>query len=142
MCVYLYATLGRINTKELVRGVLQMLNAEEELKRRSSMQGMVVRPSVSLQVDVTNDSGSMTRHAAARLGSEANLEMEGCEGDEHSNHNFHSRHIFRMNSTSPSSESPLRRPSHIQHNVVMYFGSYYMVPVKCLCIFRFCFHLC
>ncbi|CAL9031177.1 unnamed protein product [Prunus brigantina] len=102
----------------IVQVLKQMLNAEEELKRRSSMQGMVVRPSASLQVDVTNDSGSMTRHAAARLGSEANLEMEGCEGDEHSNHNFHSRHIFRMNSTSPSSESPLRRPTHIQHNVV------------------------
>ncbi|PQQ08481.1 uncharacterized protein Pyn_19284 [Prunus yedoensis var. nudiflora] len=105
----------------IVQVLKQMLNAEEELKRRSSMQGMVVRPSASLQVDVTNDSGSMTRHAAARLGSEANLEMEGCEGDEHSNHNFHSRHIFRMNSTSPSSESPLRRPTHVQHNVVSNF---------------------
>ncbi|KAM0979558.1 hypothetical protein ACFX13_015682 [Malus domestica] len=33
-------------------------------------------------IDVTNDSGSMTRHVAAKLGSEANLEMEGVEGDE------------------------------------------------------------
>ncbi|KAM1872139.1 hypothetical protein ACFX13_006138 [Malus domestica] len=41
--------------------------------------------------------------------------MEEVEGDELSNHNFHSRHVFRMNSTSPSSESPLRRPAHIQH---------------------------
>ncbi|KAB2633443.1 hypothetical protein D8674_029690 [Pyrus ussuriensis x Pyrus communis] len=102
----------------LVQVLKQILNAEEELKRRNCMQGVVVRPSVSLQVDVTNDSGSMTRHAAARLGSEANLEMEGVEGDELSNHNFHSRHMLRMNSTSPSSESPLRRPAHIQHNVV------------------------
>ncbi|KAM0979679.1 hypothetical protein ACFX13_015778 [Malus domestica] len=102
----------------LVQVLKQILNAEEELKRRNSMQGVVVRPTVSLQVDVTNDSGSMTRHAAARLGSEANLEMEGVEGDELSNHNIQSRHMFRMNSTSPSSESPLRRPAHIQHNVV------------------------
>lgn len=104
----------------LVQVLKQILNAEEELKRRSSIQGIVVRPSVSLQVDVTNDSGSMNRQVTPRLGSEANLsgDMEGVEGDELSNHNFHTRHMHRMNSTSPSSESPLRRPAYVQHSAV------------------------
>lgn len=108
----------------LIHGVMQILNAEEELKRRSSIQGIVVRPSVSLQVDVTNDSGSMNRQVTPRLGSEANLsgDMEGVEGDELSNHNFHTRHMHRMNSTSPSSESPLRRPAYVQHSAVICFG--------------------
>lgn len=104
----------------LVQVLKQILNAEEELKRRSSIQGIVVRPSVSLQVDVTNDSGSMNRQVTPRLGSEANLsgDMEGVEGDELSNHNFHTRYMHRMNSTSPSSESPLRRPAYVQHSAV------------------------
>ncbi|CAN6555576.1 unnamed protein product [Malus baccata var. baccata] len=105
----------------LVQVLKQILNAEEQLKRRN--------------FDVTNDSGSMTRHAAARLGSEVNLEMEGVEGNELSNHNFHSHHVFQMNNISPSSESPLRRPAHIQHNVghhanlptVSALGTNYMV---------------
>ncbi|KAL6175581.1 hypothetical protein ACLB2K_052220 [Fragaria x ananassa] len=104
----------------LVQVLKQILNAEEELKRRSSAQGIVVRPTVSLQVDVTNDSGSMNRQVTPRLGSEANMsgDMEGVEGDELSNHNIHPRHMHRMNSTSPSSESPLRRPAYVQHSAV------------------------
>lgn len=90
------------------------------------MQGMAIRPSVPLQMDVTNDSGSMTRHATPRMGSEANLggDMEGGEAEDVSNHNIHSRHIHRMSSTSPSSESPLRRPPSIQHNVVIFMSFY------------------
>jgi myb proto-oncogene protein len=98
------------------------LNVEEELKRRNSTQGMPVRPSVQLQVDVSNDSGSMTRHPTPRMGSEANPggDIEGGEAEDISNHNTHSRHVHRMSSTSPSpsSESPLRRPPYIQPNVV------------------------
>ncbi|KAK9277825.1 hypothetical protein L1049_027381 [Liquidambar formosana] len=111
-----------LNAKKhkLVQGLKQILNTEEELRRRTSMQGLLVRPSVPLQVDTTNDSGSMTRHVAPRMGSEANLggDMEGGEADDVSNHNMHSRHLLRMSSTSPSSESPLRRPAYFQHNVV------------------------
>lgn len=95
---------------------------EEELQRRNSTQGMPVRPSVQLQVDVSNDSGSFTRHLTPRMGSDANPggDIEGGEAEDISNHNTHSRHIHRMSSTSPSpsSESPLRRPPYIQHNVV------------------------
>ncbi|XWS37416.1 hypothetical protein CRYUN_Cryun19dG0041100 [Craigia yunnanensis] len=103
---------------------VKILNAEEELKRRNSTQGTAIRPSVPLQVETTNDSGSMTGLVTPRMGSEANLagENEGGEADHVSNLNIHSRHVFRMSSTSPSSESPLRRPTYIQHNVFFFHG--------------------
>ncbi|RVW35511.1 hypothetical protein CK203_031736 [Vitis vinifera] len=108
-----------LNAKKhnLVQVLKQILNAEEELKRRNNMQGMTIRPSGPLHIDTTNDSGSLTRQVTPRLGSDANLggEMEGGEPDDISNHNMHSRHLLRMSSTSPSSDSPLRRP-YIQHN--------------------------
>lgn len=108
------------NKHNLVQVLKQILKAEEEFKQRNSMQGSSSRPSVPLQVDVTNDSGSVTRHMAPRMSSEANLggDMEGGEADDVLNHNMHSRHLLRMSSTSPSSESPLRRPAYFQHNVV------------------------
>nr|XP_009757110.1 PREDICTED: uncharacterized protein LOC104210016 isoform X2 [Nicotiana sylvestris] len=88
----------------------EILNAEEELKRRS-MQGMAVRSSLPLQVDTTNDSGSMTRLNTPRMGSDGNLigEMDGEGGDDASNQNMLSRNLLRMSSTSPSSESQLRK---------------------------------
>ncbi|XP_022768042.1 uncharacterized protein LOC111312229 [Durio zibethinus] len=111
-----------LNAKKhnLVQVLRQILNVEEELKRRNSTQGTAIRPAVPLQVETTNDSGSMTRLVTSRMGSEANLagENEGGEADDVSNLNIHSRHVFRMSSTSPSSESPLRRPSYFQQNVV------------------------
>ncbi|GMJ14043.1 hypothetical protein like AT3G47850 [Hibiscus trionum] len=111
-----------LNTKKhgLVQVLKQILNAEEELKRRNSTQGTANRPAVPLQVETTTDSGSMTRIVTPRMGSDANVagENEGVEADDVSNLNVHSRHVFRMSSTSPSSESPLRRPTYIQHNVV------------------------
>ncbi|CAK9141419.1 unnamed protein product [Ilex paraguariensis] len=97
----------------LVQMLKQILNAEEELKRRSSVQGMAVRPPVPLLVDVTNDSGSMSRHATSKMGSEANLgDMEVGEADDISNHNMYSRNLLRMSSISPSSDSPYRRPAY------------------------------
>ncbi|PSR96662.1 Protein like [Actinidia chinensis var. chinensis] len=42
--------------RNLVSVVKQILNAEEELKRRNSMRGTGIRPAVPLQVDATNDS--------------------------------------------------------------------------------------
>lgn len=86
------------------------------------MQGTTARPAVPLQGDGNNDSVSMTRHVASRMGSDPNLsgEVEGGEIDALSNQNFHSRQISRMNSTSPSSESPIRRPPYIQLSVVRY----------------------
>lgn len=107
--------------KELIGCGWQILNAEEELKRRNSTQGMTIRPSVPLQVDGANDTGSLTRQPTPRTGSEINLggDMEGGEADDPLNHNTHPRHTFRMSSMSPSSESPLRRPASNQHNMVM-----------------------
>ncbi|XP_015967684.1 uncharacterized protein LOC107491354 [Arachis duranensis] len=106
-----------LNAKKhnLVLVLKQILNAEEELKRRSSMQAVGMRgPSAPLQVDGMNDTGSMTRLMAPRLGSEGNLvgDVEGGEAD------MHSRHMLRTSSMSPSSESPLRRTPTVQQNVV------------------------
>ncbi|KAL8139857.1 hypothetical protein V2J09_005878 [Rumex salicifolius] len=99
----------------LVQALKQILSAEEELKRKSSL---TTRPSVSLQVDVSNDSGSMTRVATPRTGSEANLGCNagGGEADDVLNHDLQSRHIPRMSSISPSAESSLKRPYYFQHN--------------------------
>lgn len=103
----------------------QILNAEEELKRRNSMQVVAMHgPSVPLQGDGTNDTGLMIRHMPPRLGSQGNLVAAdvdgGGEGDDFANHTMHSRHVLRTSSMSPSSESTLRRtPSiSIQQNVV------------------------
>ncbi|KAJ0049454.1 hypothetical protein Pint_15313 [Pistacia integerrima] len=114
--------LQTLNAKKhnLVQALKQILNAEEELKRRNCMQGMVARPAGQLQVDTTNDSGLSTRQPTPRMGSEANLggDMEGAEAEDVSNHNTHSRHMLRMSSMSPSSESPLRRTTYFQLSVV------------------------
>lgn len=101
----------------LVQALKQILNAEEELKRRSNIQAG--RPPLPLQVDASNDSGSMTRHTTPRTGSEANVtvDMEGGEGDDALNHNPLSRPLLRMSSTSPSAESALRRTPYFQHNM-------------------------
>ncbi|KAI4326666.1 hypothetical protein MLD38_031954 [Melastoma candidum] len=100
------AKLQVLNEKKhnLVQVLKQILNAEEELKRRSSMQS---RPPPPLQVDVGNDSGSMNQQATPRIGSEANLGVDLEGGD--------SRPMLRMSSTSPSPDS-LRRPALSQHN--------------------------
>ncbi|WMV35377.1 hypothetical protein MTR67_028762 [Solanum verrucosum] len=94
----------------LVQLLKQILNAEEELKRRS-MQGMAVRPSLPLQVDTTNDTGSITKLNTPRMGSDGNPigEVDGDGGDDASNQNTLSRNLLRMSSTSPSSDSQLRK---------------------------------
>ncbi|XP_028781688.1 uncharacterized protein LOC114737869 [Neltuma alba] len=104
----------------LVLVLKQILNAEEELKRQSSMQGTAMRPSVTLQADGTNDTGSIGKHGAPRISSEANLgdDVEGVAADDIPNHNIPSRHMLRTSSMSPSSESPLRRTPTVQQNAV------------------------
>ncbi|CAN0903148.1 hypothetical protein LINGRAHAP2_LOCUS22402 [Linum grandiflorum] len=103
-----------LNAKKhnLVQVLKQLLNVEEELKRKSSMQTMPCRPSGPLQVEIPNDSGSTIRHLTPRVGSEANpgADREGIETEDVSNQYVPPRHIQRMSSTSPSSESPVRRP--------------------------------
>lgn len=100
---------------------------EEELKRRSSVQGTAIRPSAPLQVDASADTGSMTRQLASRVGSEVNASgyIEGGEADDLLNQNFLARQMLRNSSMSPSSESPLRRPVHIQPNMVIHVAMTY-----------------
>ncbi|XP_050223770.1 uncharacterized protein LOC126673605 [Mercurialis annua] len=108
----------------LVQVLKQILNVEEELKRRNNVQGTATSVPPPIQVEVTNDSGSMSRQATPRMSSEANVGgdlMEGGEPEDvlnqnhhnntNNNSNHHSRHLKRMSSTSPSSESPLRKAS-------------------------------
>ncbi|XP_074316949.1 uncharacterized protein LOC141653169 [Silene latifolia] len=102
----------------LVQALKQILNAEEELKRRSNVQAN--RPPLPLQVDASNDSGSMTRHATPRAGSDVNVTVDMEVGDDAVNHNPHPRQLLRVNSTSPSAESALRKPPFFQHNAAPY----------------------
>lgn len=98
------------------------------------MQVMGIRPSVPLLVDATNDSGSLTRIGTPRLNSEGNLggDMEGAEADDASNHNIHSRHLLRMSSISPRSDSPHRRPAFSAVIYTDYFTPYYAIfPLCC-----------
>ncbi|KAI8528971.1 hypothetical protein RHMOL_Rhmol12G0189900 [Rhododendron molle] len=122
----------------LVQVLKQILNAEEELKRRNSMQGTGIRPSVPLQGDATNDSGSLNRIATPRLNSEGNLggDMEGAEADDASNHNIHSRHLLRMSSISPRSDSPHRRPVFSAVICTDYFTEHYQFSY--LAVYNFC----
>ncbi|XP_042501864.1 uncharacterized protein LOC122079446 [Macadamia integrifolia] len=116
--------LQTLNEKKhnLVQMLKQILNAEEEMKKRTSMQASITRPSDPLQVNATAELGSVTRHAAPRMSSEANFggDLEG-EAEDVSNHSTQGRHLHRMRSTSPSAASPLRRPmySPLQHNPVL-----------------------
>jgi len=86
-------------------------------------QGIAMRgPSVPLKADGTNDTASVSRYMAPRLGSEGNLagDMDGGEADDFTNHNMqHSRLVLRTSSMSPSSDSPLRRTPSGQQNMVM-----------------------
>lgn len=115
-----------LNAKKhnLVLVLKQILNAEEELKRRNSVQqqGIAMRgPSVPLKADGTNDTASVSRYMAPRVGSEGNLvgDMDGVEADDFTNHNMqHSRLVLRTSSMSPSSDSPLRRTPSGQQNMV------------------------
>ncbi|XP_054795387.1 uncharacterized protein LOC129320248 [Prosopis cineraria] len=110
-----------LNAKKhnLVLALKQILNVEEELKRRTSVQDIALRSSVPFQADGTNGTGSLTRHIIPRVGSEANLgcDVEGSENDDLSNHNMLSRNVHWMSSMSPS-ESPLRRTPCVQQNMV------------------------
>ncbi|KAJ4961479.1 hypothetical protein NE237_021389 [Protea cynaroides] len=107
----------------LVQMLKQIQNAEEEMKKRNSIQASIARPSGPLQVEATAELGSVIRHATPRMSSEANFggDLEG-EAEDISNHSTQSRHLHRMRSTSPSGASPLRRPlySPLQHNPVLH----------------------
>ncbi|XP_010546045.1 PREDICTED: uncharacterized protein LOC104818247 [Tarenaya hassleriana] len=100
-----------LNAKKhnLVQVLKQILNAEEELKRRNNMQQGVTasRPSLPLQVDVSNGSGANTGGHTERG-----------ETEEAVTPNVQSRNTLRFSGVSPSSESPLRRATFSRHNMV------------------------
>ncbi|KAF8080828.1 hypothetical protein N665_0920s0011 [Sinapis alba] len=104
-----------LNAKKhnLVQVLKLILNAEEELKRRSSITQQpgttASRPSLPLHVDVSNDSG----------GNNAGAHMEGGETDGAGNHNnAQTPSVLRLCGASSSSESPLRRAAAFsQHNM-------------------------
>ncbi|KAI3961755.1 hypothetical protein MKW92_051574 [Papaver armeniacum] len=102
----------------LVQMLKQILNAEEEMKRRNNVPA--IRPPAPLQVE-TSDLGS-PRQAVTRTGLDANHcgDLEG-ESEDHSPHNTHIRNFQRMRSTSPSGSSPFRKSSHssLQPNTVL-----------------------
>ncbi|KAL1187944.1 hypothetical protein V5N11_009258 [Cardamine amara subsp. amara] len=104
-----------LNTKKhnLVQVLKHILNAEEELKRRSNMQQQgttaATGPSLPLHVDVSNGSGG-----------NAGANVEGGETDDAVNHNnAQTRTALRLWGASSSSESPLRRAAALsQQNMV------------------------
>ncbi|CAN8254917.1 unnamed protein product [Cochlearia groenlandica] len=97
-----------LNAKKhnLVQVLKLILNAEEELKRRSIMQQQgttATRPSLPLHVDVSN------------------AQMEAGETDDAvaNDNNAQTRTVLRLCGASSSSESPLRRAAALsQHNMV------------------------
>ncbi|KAF5191154.1 Dynein light chain [Thalictrum thalictroides] len=105
----------------LVQMLKQILNAEEEIKRRDSLQASVVRPLIPQQMEAATDMGSNPKQAGNRIGPEANFsgDLEG-ESEDASNPNTHGRQFHRMRSTSPSTSSPLRKRAHspLQHTAV------------------------
>ncbi|XP_077212877.1 uncharacterized protein LOC143847992 isoform X1 [Tasmannia lanceolata] len=107
---------------QLVQMLKQILNAEEEMKKRNSIQASSVRGAVPLPVEATLETmGSITRHAIPKTSSEMNSGGDlGGESEDVSNHNTHARSLYLMHNTSPSAASPLRRPAFgsIQHNTV------------------------
>ncbi|KAI3833635.1 hypothetical protein MKX03_022413 [Papaver bracteatum] len=98
----------------LVQMLKQILNAEEEMKRRNNVLASVIRPPAPLQVE-TSDLGS-PRQAVTRTGLDANHcgDLEG-ESEDHSPHNAHIRNFQR------SGSSPFRKSSHssLQPNTVL-----------------------
>ncbi|KAJ9568192.1 hypothetical protein OSB04_004158 [Centaurea solstitialis] len=95
----------------LVQVLKQILSAEEELRRRSNVQGSTGRPLMSLQVDVGNDNGSISRRVTPRPVSEGNCngDTEGADADDGPNQNLRSRSLPRMTSVSPTPDTLHRR---------------------------------
>ncbi|KAG2311524.1 hypothetical protein Bca52824_023081 [Brassica carinata] len=93
-----------LNAKKhnLVQVLRQILNAEEELKRHSS----ITPPSLPLHVDVSNDSNDSG-------------DNPGTRNDDAGNHNnAQTPTLLRICGASSSSESPLRRAADFsQHNM-------------------------
>lgn len=95
----------------------QILNAEEEIKRRS-MQSPVARPSAPYKADMAVEISAAKQ--VPKLTVEVNFGSDsGGESDAAANHSNHVRQLNHIHSTSPSA-TPLARTTFnsFQHNAV------------------------
>ncbi|XP_020275683.1 uncharacterized protein LOC109850156 [Asparagus officinalis] len=92
----------------LVQMLKQILNAEEEIKRRNA-QTAALRSSIPLQSETTVDMGSATRNVP-KLSVEVNFSGDlAAESDATTNNSAQGHHMHQAPITSPSATS-LRRP--------------------------------
>ncbi|KAL4199807.1 hypothetical protein AMTRI_Chr03g53110 [Amborella trichopoda] len=117
--------LHRLNEEKhnLVQLLKRILNDEEEMKKRNSIQMSGARAPNPLQVETTVDMGSLTRQASPRVGTEpivsSDLEMGECE--DATNPTPHTRSLHHICGISPSTggSSIQRLPqNHLQNNPV------------------------
>ncbi|CAA7404114.1 unnamed protein product [Spirodela intermedia] len=115
--------LDVLNEKKhhLVQMLKQILNAEEEMKKRTSIEPPSIRASFPSQADAPTDTGSTIKIAAPRMTVEVNFGGDfsgGGESEEIASHGAQVRHSHHMQSPSPSSASPFNRPMHgfVHHN--------------------------
>nr|XP_010934374.1 uncharacterized protein LOC105054526 isoform X2 [Elaeis guineensis] len=93
----------------LVQMLKQILNAEEEIKRRN-VQPSVMRASIPLQAETSVDMGSVTRQVP-KISVDVNFSGDlGGESDLAANHNTQARQLNHLHSTSPSAVSFSRTP--------------------------------
>ncbi|WOL08049.1 hypothetical protein Cni_G16801 [Canna indica] len=100
----------------LVQMLKQILNAEEEIKRRS-MQSPVLRPSIPQKAETTFE--MVATKQVPKLTVEVNFGSDsGGESDAAANHNnYGGRQLHHVHSTSPSAGSLTRTTfSSLQHN--------------------------
>ncbi|PIA62384.1 hypothetical protein AQUCO_00200404v1 [Aquilegia coerulea] len=126
----------------LVQMLKQILNAEEEIKRRDSLQASVARPLVPQQVEAATDMGSNPKQAG-RMGPEANFsgDLEG-ESEDAPNPNSLGRQVHRLRSTSPSASSPSRKRAHspLQHTAVLHLVRHALLLQGIKAILQACLH--
>ncbi|MQL80163.1 hypothetical protein Taro_012603, partial [Colocasia esculenta] len=109
--------LDVLNEKKhhLVQMLKQILNAEDEIKKRISVQTPSVQASIPLQAEATINTSSVTKLTAPRMNIEVNFGSDvgmGGESEEIISHTIKPCHSQQMYNTSPSSASPLNRPVH------------------------------
>ncbi|RRT38556.1 hypothetical protein B296_00046561 [Ensete ventricosum] len=100
--------------------VPQILNAEEEIKRRS-MQSPVLHPSIPQKAEMALEMGSVKQ--VPKLTVEVNFGSDsGGESDAAAKNNSHVRQLHHIHSTSPSAASLTRTTfGSFQHNTVSGF---------------------
>ncbi|XP_031487636.1 uncharacterized protein LOC116255778 [Nymphaea colorata] len=103
----------------LVQMLKQILNAEEEIKRRHSMQASQIQVPGLAQFEVSTMAGTVMRQPVHRPGCDINSTGD-LEGELEDASNPHMRSMYQAPATSPSAVSPLARPTYdsTQSNVM------------------------